>query len=106
MFEQAFSWLESPRSTLNFSNQNVTLLLCLTTKKNASEQLQEARRAYAAHRYTEPQDPQALRHSHSELLRIERYLKFIETCEVHLQQENFGFWLLVLWRKEMSFRCR
>ena len=97
MFEQAFSWLESPRSTLNFSNQNVTLLLCLTTKKNASEQLQEARRAYAAHRYTEPQDPQALRHSHSELLRIERYLKFIETCEVHLQQENTqSIYLLLL----------
>lgn len=97
MFEQAFSWLESPFSTLNISNQNVTLQSCLTTKQNTSEQLQQARRAYTALRYTEPQDLQALRHSHTELLRVERYVKFIETCEVHLQQENTqSIYLLLL----------
>jgi hypothetical protein len=89
MFEQAFTWLDSPSTCpLTHFNQPATLTTCLTTKNVVSQQVQEARRDYRADKYCQPQDQNKITTSHLKLQRTERYLKFIETCEKSLQIEN------------------
>ncbi|MCX7115124.1 MAG: hypothetical protein NTW08_04385 [Gammaproteobacteria bacterium] len=88
MFEAVFKWFDSPSLTLNMPHTSVSLSLCVTAKKNISEQLQLARRAYHALRFATAQDADALKNSLTALQQLERYLKFIETCETYLQKEQ------------------
>lgn len=88
MFEFAFDWLETPSRTPNLSNEPVTNDLCLINKQHAIEQINLARRNYVGMRYEKDLAPEALAQAHAALLRAERYLKFLEKCEMHLQREN------------------
>lgn len=98
MFEQAFSWFDSPlTSPLPTINYTLTRASCLTAKELATQHLQNALRAYSALRHTQTADPEKQKQSHLNLQRAERYLSFLTICEQMLStaQECSIFWLLV-----------
>lgn len=88
MFDLAFDWLDTPSRTLNLSNEPVTHDLCLINKQRAAEQMNLARRNYVGLRFVKTTLSEVLTPAHAALLRGERYVKFLENCEMHLQREK------------------
>lgn len=97
MFEQAFSWFDSPlTSPLPTINYTLTRPSCLAARELASQQHQHALRDYSALRHSHPL-PEKQKQSHLNLQQAERYLSFINACEQTLAktQEQSIFWLLL-----------